>query len=111
MVLSLLSVCTPKASERSTTDCTQTAFVTADFILHAWHRSFDAFLVDQEFLARKMKLIIRKNLSSCRAIAVDSGVNNSVVDVNDHPEVAEWAASAENHKTRNGYSSKANGIY
>ncbi|ETL27908.1 hypothetical protein L916_18627 [Phytophthora nicotianae] len=36
-------------------------FVTADSVLHAWHRSFDAFLSDleTEFLARKLELVLR----------------------------------------------------
>ncbi|KAG3101802.1 hypothetical protein PI124_g11907 [Phytophthora idaei] len=46
-------------------------FVTSDSILHAWHRSFDAFLVDIEenCLFPALRAILEDSLSECIAMA------------------------------------------
>ncbi|POM64013.1 Hypothetical protein PHPALM_20518 [Phytophthora palmivora] len=46
-------------------------FVTTDSILHAWHRSFDAFLIKLEsnYLAPMLEKILKATLSMCQEIA------------------------------------------
>jgi hypothetical protein len=55
-------------------------FVTSDSVLHAWHRSFDAFLVDVETktLSSTLDRVLDSSLSKCHdAIAAASGHNTS----------------------------------
>ncbi|KAL4154745.1 hypothetical protein PRNP1_006861 [Phytophthora ramorum] len=66
-------------------------FVTADSILHAWHRSFDAFLVEIETacLAPTLHEILDAALSECEEMAThtskyQSSTNKSVADVRNY---------------------------
>ncbi|ETI34158.1 hypothetical protein F443_19289 [Phytophthora nicotianae P1569] len=63
-------------------------FVTADSILHAWHRSFDAFLVDTEIqiLSPTLDKILESTLSKCCEAIIatskdDSEARRVMVDV------------------------------
>ncbi|KAK1947333.1 hypothetical protein P3T76_001343 [Phytophthora citrophthora] len=69
-------------------------FVTADSVLHAWHRSFDAFLVDVEVLVLSPTLdkVLETTLAKCiETISVatkDNDKNRAMVDVELYLRVA-----------------------
>ncbi|EGZ30002.1 hypothetical protein PHYSODRAFT_294932 [Phytophthora sojae] len=56
-------------------------FVTADSILHAWHRSFDAFLIRLEttHLLPTLEDILSSSLTECEAMLSDEKEENSMV--------------------------------
>ncbi|KAE9297528.1 hypothetical protein PF008_g23720 [Phytophthora fragariae] len=70
-------------------------FVTADSILHAWHRSFDAFLIEIEtsFLSR-LRFLLEDVLTQCQHIAVDDSEGHNLVaeaadDIEDYLKIAQ----------------------
>ncbi|TMW64938.1 hypothetical protein Poli38472_009105 [Pythium oligandrum] len=58
-------------------------YITTDSVLHAWHRSFDAFLVDleeQELLPLLQK-VLDDTSAACKGLVGDGALRNAILDV------------------------------